>query len=154
MKVKWSSLSRVQLFVTPVEYRVHGILQASVLEWVAFPFSNRSFQPRNRTQVSHIAGGFFTSWATREAPRILEWVAYPFSNGSSQPRNQTKVSCIASYVWIKSLGWIIRNRQESCDGTMTLPDSKNSTQQPWVMMRPLTLSGNPPPPPPNLDMYM
>ena len=46
---------------------VHGILQARILEWVAFPFSRGSSQPRNRTQVSHIAGGFFTSWATREA---------------------------------------------------------------------------------------
>ena len=42
-----------------------GILQARVLEWVAMPFSRRSSQPRNRTQVSHIAGRFFTIWATR-----------------------------------------------------------------------------------------
>ena len=39
-----------------------------VLEWVAFPFSRGSSQPRNGTRVSCIAGGFFTSWATREAP--------------------------------------------------------------------------------------
>ena len=38
------------------------------LEWVAYPFSSRSFQPRDRTRVSWIAGRFFTSWATREAP--------------------------------------------------------------------------------------
>ena len=36
------------------------------MEWVAFPFSRGSSQPRDRTQVSCIAGGFFTSWATRE----------------------------------------------------------------------------------------
>ena len=35
--------------------------------WVVFPFSRGSSQPRNWTQVSHIAGRFFTSWATREA---------------------------------------------------------------------------------------
>ena len=35
---------------------------------VTFPFSRGSSQPRDETQVSHIAGGFFTSWATREAP--------------------------------------------------------------------------------------
>ena len=40
---------------------IHGILQARILEWVASPFSRRSSQPRARTQVSHIAGGFFTS---------------------------------------------------------------------------------------------
>ena len=37
-------------------YNVHGILQAAILEWVAFPFSSRSSQPRNRTRVSCIAG--------------------------------------------------------------------------------------------------
>ena len=37
-------------------YNVHGILQAGILEWVAFPFSSRSSQPRNRTRVSCIAG--------------------------------------------------------------------------------------------------
>ena len=46
---------------------VHGILQARILEWVAFPFSRGSSQARDQTQVSRIAGGFFTSWATREA---------------------------------------------------------------------------------------
>ena len=48
-------------------YIVHGILQARILEWVAFPFSRGSSQPRDQTQVSCIAGRFFTSWATREA---------------------------------------------------------------------------------------
>ena len=51
----------------PMDYTVYGILQARTLEWVAFPFSRVSPQPRDWTQVSHIAGGFFTSWATREA---------------------------------------------------------------------------------------
>ena len=78
------------------DYTVHEILQARILEWVAFSFFRGSSQPRDRTQVSLIAGGVFTSWATREtSPRILEWVAYPFSIGSSRPRNRTGVSCIA-----------------------------------------------------------
>ena len=46
---------------------VHGILQARILEWVAVPFSRGSSQPSPGTQVSHIAGIFFTIWATREA---------------------------------------------------------------------------------------
>ena len=50
----------------PMDYSVHGILQASILEWGAFPFSRGSSQPRDGTQVSHTAGRFFTSWATRE----------------------------------------------------------------------------------------
>ena len=46
---------------------VRGILQARILEWVTFPFSRGSSQSRGWTQVSHITGRFFTSWATREA---------------------------------------------------------------------------------------
>ena len=38
-----------------------------ILEWVAYPFSRGSSQPRNRTGVSCIAGGFFTNWTIREA---------------------------------------------------------------------------------------
>ena len=49
------------LFATP------WTIQARILDWVAFPFSRGSSQPRDWTQVSHIAGGFFTSWATSEA---------------------------------------------------------------------------------------
>ena len=48
----------------------HGILQARTLEWVAFPFSRRSSQPRDWTQVSPIAGRFFTVWATKEGQHI------------------------------------------------------------------------------------
>ena len=43
-----------------MDYIVHGVLQARILEWVAIPFSRESSQPRDRTQVSHIASGFFT----------------------------------------------------------------------------------------------
>ena len=42
-------------------YAVHGVLQAGTLEWAAFPFSRASSQPRDQTQVSRVAGGFFTS---------------------------------------------------------------------------------------------
>ena len=46
---------------------VHGILQARILEWVAISFSRGSPRPRDRTQVSRIAGRHFTLWATMEA---------------------------------------------------------------------------------------
>ena len=42
-------------------HTVHEILLARILEWVAFPFSRGSFQPRDQMQVSHIADRFFTS---------------------------------------------------------------------------------------------
>ena len=44
-----------------------GILQARILEWVVMSSSRGSSPPRNQTQVSCIAGGFFTIWATRGA---------------------------------------------------------------------------------------
>ena len=45
----------------PMDYTVHGILQARILEQVAIPSFRGSSQPRDRTQVSHIARRFFTS---------------------------------------------------------------------------------------------
>ena len=44
-----------------------GILKATILEWVAMPSFSDSSKPRDQTQVSHIAGEFFTNLATREA---------------------------------------------------------------------------------------
>ena len=52
---------------SPPGSSVHGIFQARLLEWVAISFSRGSPQPRNRTQISWIAGRFLTLWATGEA---------------------------------------------------------------------------------------
>ena len=49
---------------------VHGILQARIIEWATMPSSRGSSQPRDRNQVFHIAGRFFTSWVTREAQTV------------------------------------------------------------------------------------
>ena len=59
----------------PMDYTVHGILQARILGWVAFPFSRGSSWPRNQTGVS-------CNWAIREAwsfrlyttPYLKDWV--------------------------------------------------------------------------------
>jgi len=52
----------------PMAYIVREILQARILEWVVvFLFSKGSSQPRDQTQVSYIAGRFFTNWTTKEA---------------------------------------------------------------------------------------
>ena len=60
----------VSWFCDPKDCTVHGILQASILEWVVFLFSRGSSQPRDRTQVSYFAGRFFTSWATASPPKL------------------------------------------------------------------------------------
>ena len=66
---KWHEVCSVvsNFWQHPMDYTVRGILQARILEWVAVPFFRASSQPRDRTHVFHIAGRFFTSWATREA---------------------------------------------------------------------------------------
>ena len=68
MKVKVTQLCPT--LCDPMDYTVYGFLQARILEWAAVPFSKGSSQPRDWTQVSHIAGRFFTNWATREAQDV------------------------------------------------------------------------------------
>ena len=68
--LKWSEVKVAQSCLNlcdPMDYTFHGILQARLLEWVAFPFSRGSSQPRNWTRISCIGGGFFTNWAIRKA---------------------------------------------------------------------------------------
>ena len=60
-KVKVKATQSCPTLWDPIEYTVHGIVQARILEWTAFPFSSGSSQPRDRTQVSCTAGRFFTS---------------------------------------------------------------------------------------------
>jgi len=74
---------KVKVKVGPRDYTVHGILQARILEWVAVPFSRGSSQPRDRSQVSHIVGRFFTSWATREAQEY--WSGWPIPSPGDLP---------------------------------------------------------------------
>ena len=61
------SLSRAQLFVTPMDCSPPGS-SVHELEWLVTPFSRGSSRPRDRTQVSRVAGSFVTVWTTREAP--------------------------------------------------------------------------------------
>ena len=87
---KWKKVKVTQSCLSlcdPMDYTVHGILQAWILEWVAFHFSRGSSQPRDWTQASRIASGFFTSWTAREAPPtqgrallILLWVLNMFKS--------------------------------------------------------------------------
>ena len=74
-----------------------GILQARIPEWVAILFSRRSFQPRDRTRVSPIAGRLFTIWATR---------AYPCLNKLSLHLGRPR--------WCRGVGW-----EDSLENRMT-----------------------------------
>ena len=82
-KVKVSGTQSSQTPCNPMDcsppgFSAHGIPQASILEWVAIPFSSGSSWPRDWTQVFCTAGRFFTLWATREdwasmSSRIKQW---------------------------------------------------------------------------------
>ena len=112
----------------PMDYTVQRIFQARILEWAVFPFSRGSSQPRDRTQVSHIAGGFFTSWGTREArgnkPQGYGTHFFPGNEILLRPRypgnvlsNPTEISSISyqhviviaiqslSHVWLFATPW-------------------------------------------------
>ena len=73
---------------------VHGILQARTLEWVAMPSSRGSSQPRDQTQISCIAGGFFTVWATREAQEY--WSGYPIPSPVDLPNPKLTWNAIST----------------------------------------------------------
>ena len=78
---KWKSLSHVQLFVAP--WIVHGILQARIPEWGSLSLLQGLSWSRDQTQVSLIAGGFFTSWATGKAQEY--WSGEPFPSPADLP---------------------------------------------------------------------
>ena len=71
MEVKVKVPRSWQTLCDQADFTVGGILQARILEWVTFPASRGSSQPRDQTKVSLNAGGFFTSWATGKIPNQL-----------------------------------------------------------------------------------
>ena len=73
----FSARDDIPTLCDPMDYPVHGNLQAKILDWVAFPFSRGSFQSRDQTQVSCIVGG----WATMKPKNtgvgsllLLQWI--------------------------------------------------------------------------------
>ena len=71
----------------PMDYRIHGILQARILEWVAVPFSRGSSQPRDQTQISSIAG------RSKKIQPSKMWNSY---------RTTAVIHLSAGYVWFTS----------------------------------------------------
>ena len=67
----------------PMDYTVHGILQARILEWVAFPFSRESFPTQGLNPDLPHGWWILYQLSHKGSPRILEWVIYPFSSRSS-----------------------------------------------------------------------
>ena len=82
--LKWSEVAQScptlcnPMDCSPPASSVHGILQARILEWVAISFSRGSSRPRDRTQVSRIAGRHFNLWATRELNCLITLKETPY----------------------------------------------------------------------------
>ena len=94
---KWVKVAQLcPTLCDPMDYTIHGILQARMLEWIAFPFSRESSQLRDRTQVSRITGRFFTA----ELPGISG-----FHCGSVGQESACSVEDLGSIPgWRRSLG--------------------------------------------------
>ena len=114
MKVKVKVTQSCPTLCDPMDHRAHGLLQARILEWVAFPFSRESSQTKGWAQIFPTQGlnpglslyrWILYQLSHKGSPRILKWIAYPFSRGSSHPRNWTGVSCIAGRFFTN---WTIR----------------------------------------------
>ena len=62
-----------------------------ILEWVAYPFSSRSSQPRNQTGLSCIAGRFFTNWGIREAHNVVSALLKVHANHGSKKKKKKRM---------------------------------------------------------------
>ena len=138
-------VSRVRLCdlmdCSPPGFSVPGILQARILVWIAIPFSKESSQPRDQAQVSHIAGRFFTIWATNNSkefqerffPKVPGWA---FCNEprrqvqdslKPKPQNQTQLLSRGQKALLLSppRGWDKQQMEAppSCRNTSLLPGS-------------------------------
>ena len=98
----------------PMDYTVHGILQARILEWLAIP------SPRDLPNpgLPHFRWLLY-QLSHKGNPRILKWAGYSFSSRSFQPRNWTRVSCIAGGFftkWVESMNKWMDKRQNKWMG--------------------------------------
>ena len=75
----------------PRDYTVHGILQARILEWVAFPFPGDLPTQGSNPGLPHCRQILY-QLSHQGSPRMLEWVAIPFSRGPFPPRDRTQGS--------------------------------------------------------------
>ena len=100
------------LYCSPPGSFVHGILQARILRWVAYPFSRGSSQPRDQTWVSYTAGRFFTIWATWEAQGNVYVYQIPILYTMHILQFYVNYASV-NHVWMWGLGceesWVMKN---------------------------------------------
>ena len=119
---KWSEVAQsYPTLCDPMDYSppgssIHGILQARKLEWVAISFSRGYSQPRDHTQVSHIAGRHFNLWVTREASPI----------GDPYKKTTTK--------WLSSSRRNMFSKKANHDGRKSSKMCKYMGKSRWIMI--------------------
>ena len=91
-----------------MNYKVHGILQAGILEGGNLSLLQGIFPTQGSNLGLPYCRQILYQLSHKGSPRKLEWVAYPFSSGSSWPRNQTGVFCIGGRFFTN---WAIREAQ-------------------------------------------
>ena len=100
---------------------VHGIFQATILEWVAISFSRGTSWPRDRNQVSCLPGRCFTVWATREAPsdgnlgkKSCLFCLYPWPNSSTYNHVSKNKSRVIFPIIFSSIGYLLVDDTRVC----------------------------------------
>ena len=88
----------------PPSSSVHGTFQARILEWVAMPSSRGSSQPRDWTQVSHMAGRFFTIWTTSEAQSKAQMTMIWFKNSKIPEKEGRHQDHLKVLIWGNASG--------------------------------------------------
>ena len=114
-----------QLFATPWTV-VCGILQARILEWIAYPFSSRPSRPRDRTKVSCTAGEFFTSW-TGETEPYSRHGASREGYGCFLPGSEAKVPTLSLSVALGALADAVRGKRDEKAGRRKTVPLANGT---------------------------
>ena len=118
-----------------MDYTVHGILQARILEWIAFLFSRGSSQTKDRTHVSCIAGRFFT---IREAlrchwPNPYQEEVFPFQGAHLQYNLQGRIGQ-KSHPTANHAAILFIRVEAKCDQRLVAQTVKNlpAMQETWV----------------------
>ena len=135
----WKSFGPVWLFATSWAVACQaplsmGISQARTPDWLAISFSRGLSQPRDWTQVSCIAGRFFTSWAIREPPGMsADTVSQHFKalqtrwEASSGPILPD--SCTSIILSAQILGWLPSSLFPTCSGQQNIVTAKNASTE-------------------------
>ena len=127
---------------SPPGSSAHRILQARILEWVAMPSSKGSSQPRDRTQVSHIAGGLFLIWATRNL--IDHQISLPPRAGVPLVSHGVAAFWTQPHLILQALvqgpKWPVTELRALCEG---MSGEMFDTWMIWSYPEPLFLSRNP-----------